>query len=220
MWFERGLDTPVSDFADLQQLAVHLAQPGDTLVEVGSFVGESMAYMLDLVRASGKPLRVFAVDLFDIEEMCRDGDHSLDMRMNDSGLTSRAWLAKLGPRCMLAEFYSNLRHKDRDKLLTAALVGRSVEMATLFPDGSLRFCFIDAGHSYENVSADLHAWHPKMRPDGLFSGHDWYSGEPVRRAVMDFARQKGLQIGLTASSWVLYRADSPLAAMARPMPTQ
>ncbi len=211
MWFEKGLDQPVSDFADLQQVAVQIAQPGDILVEVGSFVGESMAYLLDLVRASGKPLKVYAVDLWDIEEMCRDGDHSLDMVMNATGLTSRAWLEKLGPRCMLAEFYANLRHKDRDKLLTAALVGRSAEMAALFPDRSVRFCFIDAGHSYENVLADMRAWWPKVRPDGLFAGHDWYSGEQVRRAVTDFAAEKGLQIKVTHSSWVLVGPGSPFA---------
>lgn len=209
MWFEKGLDSPVSDFADLQQVAVQVAQPGDILVEVGSFVGESLAYLLDLVRASGKPLKVYAVDLWDIEEMCRDGGHSLDMVMNDSGLTSRAWLEKLGPRCMLAEFYTNLRHKDRDKLLTAALVGRSAEMANLFRDGSIRFCFIDAGHSYENVLADMRAWWPKVRSDGLFAGHDWFSGEQVRRAVTDFAKEHGLTIKLTHSSWVLTAPGSP-----------
>lgn len=212
MWFEKGLDTPVSDYADIQRFAVQLAQPGDTLVEVGSFVGESMAYMLDEVKASGKSLRVFAVDLWDIVEMCKDGDHSLDMRMNDTGLTSRAWLAKLGPRCMLAEFFTNLAHNGRDKLLTAALVGRSAEMAALFPNLSVRFCFLDAGHSYENLTADLHAWYPKVRPDGLFAGHDWFSGEQVRRAVTDFAREKGLQIALTSSSWVLVTPGSPMAA--------
>lgn len=211
MWFEAGLDSPVSDFADLQQVAVQVAQPGDILVEVGSFVGESMAYLLDLVRASGKPLKVYAVDLWDIEEMCRDGGHSLDMVMNDTGLTSRAWLAKLGPRCMLSEFFTNLRHKDRDQLLTGALVGRSAEMASRFPDRSIRFGFLDAGHSYENLSADLRAWFPKMRPDGLFAGHDWFSGEQVRRAVTAFALEKGLTIKLTHSSWVLVGPGSPFA---------
>ncbi len=210
MWFEKGLDNPVSDFADLQQFAVNIATDGDTLVEVGSFVGESLAYLIDLTRASGKQLKLYSVDLFDIEEMCKDGDHSLDMVMNATGLTSRAWLDKLGPRCMLAEFYRNLRHKDRDKALTAALVGRSVAMADLFARESVRFCFIDAGHSYENVHADITAWYPKMRRDGLLAGHDWYSGEPVRRAVTDFANANGLTIKLTHSSWVLVWPNHPL----------
>lgn len=212
MWFESGLDSPKSDYADVQQFAVHMAQPGDILVEVGSFVGESTAYLIDLVRASGKDLRLYSVDLFDIAEMCRDGNHSLDMVMNATGLTSRAWLEKLGPRCMLAEFYSNLRHGGRDAYLTGALVGRSAQMASLFAPESVRFCFIDAGHSYANVTADLHAWYPTVRPDGLFAGHDWFSGEEVRRAVTDFAAAKGLRIALTSSSWVLVRPGSALAA--------
>lgn len=203
MWFEQGLDKPVSDFEDVQQHAVDIAVDGDILVEVGSFVGESMAALIDKVRASKKSLKLYAVDLFDIEEMCKDGNHSLDMVMNAAGLTSRAWLAALGPRCMLAEFYRNLSHAGRDKLLTAALVGRSAQMAALFPDKSVRFCFIDAGHSEENVYNDMAAWYPKMKPDGLFAGHDWFSGEDVRKAVVRFAREHNLTIGTTHSSWVL-----------------
>lgn len=211
MWFEKGLDNPVSDYADVQELAVRMAQPGDILVEVGSFVGESTAYLIDVVRASGKDLRLYSVDLWDIAEMCRDGNHSLDMVMNDTGLTSRTWLERLGPRCMLAEFYGNLRHAGRDAYLTGALVGRSTQMAERFADHSVRFCYVDAGHSYANVLADLQAWWPKVRTDGLFAGHDWFSGEEVRRAVTDFAATKGLRIALTNSSWVLVQPGSALA---------
>ena len=79
------------------------------------FVGESIAAMIDRIRLSGKTIKLYAVDLFDIEEMCRDGHHSLDMVMNATGLTSRSWLAAHGPRCMLAEFYKNLSHDGRDQ---------------------------------------------------------------------------------------------------------
>lgn len=206
MWFEKGLDNPVSDFEDVQQHAVDMAQDGDVFVEVGSFVGESIAAMIDKVKVSGKRIRLYAVDLFDIDEMCRDGGHSLDMVMNAAGLTSRAWIAANGPRCMLAEFYRNLAHNGRDRSLTAALVGRSSEMADLFADKSVRFCFIDAGHSYDNVLADMRAWYPKMRDDGLFAGHDWFSGEEVRKAVIQFAKENNLIIGTTHSLWVLRSA--------------
>lgn len=206
MWFEKGLDKPVSDFEDIQQHAVDMAKNGDVFVEVGSFVGESIAAMIDRIKLSGKSIKLYAVDLFDIAEMCRDGNHSLDMVMNASGLTSRAWLAAHGPRCMLAEFYKNLAHNGRDSLLTAALVGRSAQMSDLFADKSVRFCFIDAGHSYDNVLADMRAWYPKMREDGLFAGHDWFSGEEVRRAVTQFAQENRLLVGTTHSSWVLRKA--------------
>lgn len=218
MWFEKGLDTPISDFADVQQFAVKVAQDGDILVEVGSFVGESLAFLLEEVRASGKKLRVYSVDLFDVEEMCRDGDHKMDQRMNDAGLTPDSWIAAMGPRCMLAEFYRNLAHAGRDKLLTAALVGRSAAMADLFDYHTVRFCYLDAGHSYEALTADLVAWYPKVRYDGILAGHDWYSGEQIRRAVVDFANAKGLKLAVTGSSWILHPPDWALLPQIRQTP--
>lgn len=52
-------------------------------------------------------------------------------------------------------------------------------------DRSLDFLFVDAGHSYEMVNADLVAWRPKLRKTGAIFGHDWHM-ESVRRAVKDF----------------------------------
>jgi hypothetical protein len=162
--------------------------------------------MIDRIKLSNKRIKLYAVDLFDIDEMCRDGGHSLDMVMNAAGLTSRKWIEDHGPRCMLAEFYKNLAHNGRDRLLTAALVGRSSEMSNLFVDKSIKFCFIDAGHSYDNVLADMRAWYPKMRDDGMFAGHDWFSGEQVRKAVVQFAQENRLLVGTTHSSWILRAA--------------
>ena len=42
-----------------------------------------------------------------------------------------------------------------------------------------------------------------MREDGLFAGHDWFSGEEVRKAVTQFAQENRLLVGTTHSSWVL-----------------
>lgn len=51
-------------------------------------------------------------------------------------------------------------------------------------DGWADFVFIDAGHSYRAVTADLAAWWPKVRRGGWFGGHDYHSAYPgVIRAV-------------------------------------
>ena len=50
----------------------------------------------------------------------------------------------------------------------------SEEEAARVLDGSLDFCYIDAGnHSYERTLIDIRLWYPKVRPGGFFGGHDW-----------------------------------------------
>jgi predicted O-methyltransferase YrrM len=48
----------------------------------------------------------------------------------------------------------------------------SLAAAETFPDGSLDLVFIDADHSYQAVKADIAAWRPKVKPDGILCGHD------------------------------------------------
>lgn len=60
-------------------------------------------------------------------------------------------------------------YKDR----LTVLYGDSVEMATRVEDNSLDFVFIDADHRYESVIADLKAWVPKVKDDGIVCGHDY-----------------------------------------------
>ena len=83
------------------------------------------------------------------------------------------------------------------------LVGKSWEMAKIFQDKSVRFIFIDAGHSYEAVTKDIMAWYPKIHPEGLLCGHDWFSSENIRGAVIDCARNLNKQIATTSSCWAL-----------------
>ena len=49
----------------------------------------------------------------------------------------------------------------------------SVEAARDFDDGSLDFVYIDSNHRLDHVIADLHAWEPKVKRQGVISGHDF-----------------------------------------------
>lgn len=77
--------------------------------------------------------------------------------------------------------------------------GDSVESAKLFEDESLDFVFIDAGHRFEEVKADLEAWFPKVRKGGIVSGHDYvaYKDFGVVEAVDLFCKEHGYTIELT-----------------------
>lgn len=53
------------------------------------------------------------------------------------------------------------------------LQGDSVEMAKKVEDDSLDFVFIDADHRYASALADIKAWVPKVKEDGVVCGHDY-----------------------------------------------
>lgn len=73
------------------------------------------------------------------------------------------------------------RHPDRVKFLH----GTTVETAQLVENNSLDLIFIDAQHTYENVSEDIRHWAPKLRDTGILGGHDLYDRvfPGVRKAV-------------------------------------
>lgn len=64
----------------------------------------------------------------------------------------------------------------------------SVQAASLIPDSSLDFVYLDANHTYEEISADLEAWAPKVRDGGIVAGHDY-----CRRKNMDFGVKEAVQ---------------------------
>lgn len=55
-----------------------------------------------------------------------------------------------------------------------------------FENESLDVIFIDGKHTYEQVKKDCQNYFPKLKKNGLFSGHDYYAVEEVRKAVDEF----------------------------------
>lgn len=73
----------------------------------------------------------------------------------------------------------------------------SLEAAATVPDGSLDYVYIDANHGDAFVTADLEAWVPKVRRDGVVAGHDYiYRAErphiQVKAAVDRFIKARGI----------------------------
>lgn len=63
---------------------------------------------------------------------------------------------------------------------------RTTEAAKLYDDETFDFVFLDADHTYEGVRADIAAWWPKVKIDGMLMGHDFQHGFPgVIRAVTE-----------------------------------
>jgi hypothetical protein len=80
--------------------------------------------------------------------------------------------------------------------------GYTNEFVDLFPNNFFDFIYIDANHSYEAVKNDLIKWFPKLKNNGLFSGHDYLDGKDgiyqtefgVKSAVDQFATKNNLKI--------------------------
>ena len=95
-----------------------------------------------------------------------------------------------------AEFWRNVGDaKDRVTMHRMT----SLEAAPKVADESLDLVFIDAGHDYDNVLADIKAWWPKIRSGGMLAGHDYNHKWPaVHRAVADSFNL--LDVGVGADS--------------------
>jgi len=52
----------------------------------------------------------------------------------------------------------------------------SIQGAGMFEDETIGVCFIDAGHTKEELSADIKAWLPKVKKGGILCGHDYMPG--------------------------------------------
>ncbi len=145
------------------------ALPSDrpsTMVEIGTWVGRSTAYLGVEIVNSGKPATLVAVDLF-------QGSAEIDG-------TKRAGAVPASQ----AAFRRNLEPVERalgDRF--RILVEDSAEAAGRFADGSVDAVWVDAAHGYAFVKADLAAWVPKIRPGGIIGGDDYTRCPGVRLAV-------------------------------------
>jgi predicted O-methyltransferase YrrM len=78
----------------------------------------------------------------------------------------------------------------------------SLEAAKYFNDGEVDFVFIDGAHDYDNVKADIAAWLPKLKPDGILAGHDYCANYP---GVIKAVKEAGFDYYLMGDVWIMNR---------------
>jgi hypothetical protein len=82
----------------------------------------------------------------------------------------------------------------------------SSECVSNFEDGSLDFIFIDGIHTYDGVKEDCLNYYSKVKPGGLFAGHDFSVIPAVNRAVKEFASSVNKEIFTTdVDVWYWYK---------------
>jgi len=154
------------DFDDIYKHMIEISNPGAHFVEVGSWKGKSAAFMCVEIANSGKNIKFDCVDIWTGAGVTGeyDGDKSVQ------------------EQTLYEEFVNYMKPVEG---LYTPVKEWSDKAAALYQDRSLDFVFIDAGHAYENVSADIRAWLPKVRPGGAIGGHDYPAAEGVQRAVQE-----------------------------------
>lgn len=167
------------DFEDVYHQAVSNASDGAVFVEIGSWFGKSAAFMATKIAESGKRIDFHCVDHW---------------KGNPETPQLVAAMSICNGR---AEFEANMEACGVLDLITIHQQD-SVKAAENFDNHSVDFCFIDGGHTYEQVKADIAAWLPKMKTGGTIAGHDFDEAE-VYRAVKEAFGELVLCIG---SSWI------------------
>lgn len=137
-------------------------------VEVGSFQGNSAAYMAVEIINFNSEVKLDCIDVWN--EFTIGGLHLKNPDQYPTDLVYQLFLKNIEP----------VKH-----IITPHRMN-SVEAASMYKDGSLEFVFIDANHEYEAVKADLIAWFPKVKKGGHIAGHDYVSDERVKKAVNEY----------------------------------
>lgn len=177
------------DFEGFYSEVVAAAPCGSTLVEVGCWLGRSVIYLAEQVRASGKDIRIFAIDTWRGSPEHDTPDQVL-IQQKPYG---HIW----------HQFVGNVRACGVQHIIIPMCLP-SLDAARYFEDGSVFAVYIDAQHAYEPVKSDIAAWRPKVQAGGIFAGHDYGWGGPglVQRAV-DEAFPKIRLTGAGNTTWVV-----------------
>ena len=167
------------DWPDLYKWLVNRVPQGGRIVEVGCLHGLSLTFLGAEAKKAAKRLSVVGVDYGRGLDTCPD-------------------------YLQLPTLLANVRDAGLSDIVTV-VAAESTAGAQLFPNHSLDAVFIDAGHDYQSVKADLQAWWPKVKPGGWIGGHDY--GHPtfpdVKRAVDEFFGKPpgGCQSPRAAKCW-------------------
>lgn len=160
-------------------LVLHEFPAGGTWVELGSWMGKSAAYCVVELINKNKLGPFYCVDTW------------------DGGIEHQGWQELQ----RLKQSFDNYISPISENIIT--IQSNSWAAAAQFPDQSVDFCYVDAGHTYDCVTKDLVAWWPKIRSGCRFAGDDYTKGWPeVCQAVTDFFALKDVRVRKSGRCWI------------------
>jgi predicted O-methyltransferase YrrM len=167
-------------FPQLYKYAVQ-SFPYGKFVEIGTWLGQSAAYMAVEIANSKKNIDFYCVDTWSGSE-----EHQQDQRVKEDKLY-QTFLSNISP---VSEHIIPIRMS-------------SEQASRHFKDESLDFVFIDANHEYEEVKKDIEVWYPKVKKGGIFAGHDYSdTWEGVVKAVNEWVVQNNIILNAGELCWI------------------
>lgn len=166
---DKRFEEPYFTYPSLYKQFADQIPDGGTIVELGSWKGQSASFMCVELKKQGKNrVKFFTVDTW--EGSGTEGDHDQDKWVKEGKLYNK--------------FKDNLSEVSNYYI---PLRMTTSEASNHFVDGTVDIVFVDAEHSYEGVKNDILKWEPKVRKGGIISGHDYdpdgKSWPEVKKAV-------------------------------------
>lgn len=158
------------------------------VIEVGSWMGQSTRHMAGMLPPGGT---LYAVD------------HWLGSQEHQPGQVF--WSPHLP--YLYEQFLSNIIHAELTDIVVPIRMP-SLEARKELADVKADFIYIDASHDYDAVYADLNAWFPLVKGNGVFCGDDW-GYPPINQAVARFAEENNLSIETPGEALWILRENTP-----------
>lgn len=172
----------MSDF-ELEWLAIQ-ATKYKTIVEVGSWLGKSTRALCNNIKTGN----VYAIDTWNGSIGEQNNFHQ-----------SAKWAE--GDWAMYTFLMNNYVHVASGCLLPLRVSSRIGAALLKNKNVRLQMVFIDAGHTKEEVAADIRYWMPLIEEGGIICGHDYYfdgAWPGVREAVNELT---GFKVVPSTSIW-------------------
>ena len=156
-------------YENLYDRMVDSSNEGATFVEVGAWFGKSTNHMATKIKESGKKIDFIAVDTW---------KGSLDEELHQNIVGSFGG-------DIYSDFIENTILSGNDKSFKT-IKDTSENASKQFPNNSIDYIMIDAGHDYDSVINDLKRWYHKVKPGGIISGDDYGVFNGVNQAAQEF----------------------------------
>jgi hypothetical protein len=170
---------------DIYKIIIDKLEDGDSIVEIGTFFGQSTIFMASLIKQSGKRIKFDTIDsLWQIDADVRRGDHPksfYEYRFSKE-LTNIPIdeLIKAHYRLCGVEEYINL------------MIGDSRWLWKWYDEESLKFVYIDGDHNYDIVKLDMNNWWSRVKVGGYMGGDDIDAYPSVLKAMNELIEEKSI----------------------------